>query len=50
MRFGGVEKLVLHRDEHEVAFKYLSLYNIFPLCFCYNRKTSACHLCTGRNI
>lgn len=50
MPFGGVEKLVLHRDEHEVAFKYLSLYNIFPLCFCYNIKTSAGHLCTGRNI
>lgn len=48
MPFGGVEKSVLHRDKHEVAFKYL--YNIFPLCFCYNRKTSAGHLCTGRNI
>lgn len=50
MPFGGVEKLILHRHEHEVAFKYLSLYNIFPFCFCYNRKNSACHLHTGRNV
>lgn len=29
MLFGGVAKLILHRDEHEVAFKYLSLDNTF---------------------
>lgn len=31
MLFGGVVKLILHRDEHEIAFKYLSSENTLVL-------------------
>lgn len=31
MLFGGMAKRILHRDEHEVAFKYLSLENTLVL-------------------
>lgn len=36
--FGGVAKLILHRDKHEVAFKYSSLDNIF-LCVFVRKPT-----------